>query len=357
MTKARKYIYDDNFCAQYHAISRVVQGAFLLGDDKTTGTNYDHRLVWLQDRLKELSVIYTVVVGGYSFMDNHFHLSLQTRPDLTEALSNREVAKRYFQLCPPKQSKKNKLTPAEWQFLEDELIANKKLIDEYRRRIGNLSEFMKSLKEPIARRANKESGKKGHFWDGRFKAILLLGHESVLTCQTYIDLNPIRADIADTPEKSKFTGAYIRIQADEAEKKLEEINKLELNGHTVHQDKSIEIEESKKLVNSANWLAPFYQGENHLRPFFKISFSDYLELLDETAREIHPHKKGYMDPTLPDIFDRLKIDRKKWVESIKNYDKWFYRIIGKMSTLWQTLKDTSNRWFKGQVHNRNLFGD
>ena len=55
MTKARKYIYDENRCAHYHCISRVVQGSFLFGEDKTTGINYDYRLDWIYERLKELS--------------------------------------------------------------------------------------------------------------------------------------------------------------------------------------------------------------------------------------------------------------------------------------------------------------
>ena len=144
MTKARKYIYDENLCAHFHVISRIVQGGFLFGVDKSTKINYDYRLEWVQDRLKELAEIFTLVVGGQSFMHSHFHLSLQTRPDLTEALTDREVAKRHFKLCPPEQSKKKILTPAEWTFFEDELIANEKLIKEYRKRIGSLSWFMKT---------------------------------------------------------------------------------------------------------------------------------------------------------------------------------------------------------------------
>ena len=64
-----------------------------------------------------------------------------------------------------------------------------------------------------------------------------------------------------------------------------------------------------------------------------------------------------MDPSLDSIFDRLKINREKWLDAIKNYDKWFYRIIGKMSAAWETLKDTTAHWFKGSKANRHLFGD
>ena len=64
-----------------------------------------------------------------------------------------------------------------------------------------------------------------------------------------------------------------------------------------------------------------------------------------------------MDPTLDSIFDRLKIDREKWLDAIKNYDKWFYRVIGKMSTFWASLKENPAHWFKGSKINRHLFGD
>lgn len=357
MTKARKYIYDENLCAHYHSISRIVQGAFLMGFDEKTGINYDYRLQWIEDRLKELSEIFTIIIGGKSFMSNHFHINLQTRPDLTASLTDREVVQRYFKLHQPKQCKKKILTTEEWKFLEDEAIANETLLKRYRKKIGSLSEFMKALKEPIARRANKESNKKGHFWDSRFKSILLIGSEAVALCQVYIDSNPIRAGIAETPETSKFTSAHTRLQASEAFKKITELKELEAKGNEIHEDKKKEIENVSKLTGSADWLAPFYQGENHLRPFFKITEKEYFLLLDNTVRELSPHKKGYMDPSLDPIFDRLKIDREKWLEAIINYDKWFYRIIGKIKTAWAEIKDTTAHWFKGSVKNRHLFGD
>jgi hypothetical protein len=72
---------------------------------------------------------------------------------------------------------------------------------------------MRCLNETIARRANREDQCKGRFWEGRFRCIELLDQASVLACLAYIDLNPVHAGMAQTPEESDFTSGQDRIQS------------------------------------------------------------------------------------------------------------------------------------------------
>ena len=98
------------------------------------------------------------------------------------------------------------------------ITGNAARLEEVRGRLSSLSWFMRCLAEPIARRANREDECTGRFWEGRYKCQPILDESALAACMAYVDLNPIRAGISETPETSRFTSVFERIRALEADR-------------------------------------------------------------------------------------------------------------------------------------------
>lgn len=196
----------------YHCITRCVRRAFLCGVDPVSGRDYQHRKGWIRQRLEQLAATFAIEICGYAVMSNHLHLVLRTRPDLVPSWSPQDIALRWLALFPPRDPETgNPVEPAPCDI--DRIVSNPEQLAEIRDRLASLSWFMRSLSEPIARRADRDDRCTGRFWEGRFKAQALLDEAATLACSVYVDLNPIRAGIAQTPEESECTSAFDRIRS------------------------------------------------------------------------------------------------------------------------------------------------
>lgn len=141
----------------------------------------------------------------YCVMTNHFHVLLRI-PELGE-LSDAELMRRYKVLYP----KPTTYQSASTKIMESLLEAGGEEADEIRRklraRMGDVSEYMKSVKQRFSVWYNRNHRRYGTLWADRFKSVLVEGKGNPLqTMAAYIDLNPVRAGIVEDPKDYRFCG-------------------------------------------------------------------------------------------------------------------------------------------------------
>lgn len=207
---AREKIVKSNEVSTYHLVNRCVRRAFLLGDDKVSGRNFDHRKQWLIKRMTHvIKNVFCIDMIAYTIMSNHVHFVITIRPDLASKLSDEEIVQRWWKLYPRKIRGEYPSEPP--PLLKALFLSDRTWLETRRKRLSSVSDFMASIAEYIARKANKEDDVTGRFWEGRFKSQLLLDEHAVLAAATYVDLNPIRAKIANSLEECDFTSIQQRI--------------------------------------------------------------------------------------------------------------------------------------------------
>ncbi|EKT4489719.1 transposase [Shewanella algae] len=285
----------------YHCCSRVVRRAFLCGDDAYSGKNYDHRRGWVESLLFELEAVFAIDVAAFAIMSNHLHLVLHIDIETANRWTDREVLEQWHKLF-----KGDELTR---KFTQGELIEAHEVprlrhtIAIFRSRLCDISWFMRCLNEPIARQANQEDNCTGRFWEGRFKSQALLDEAAVLTCMAYVDLNPIRAKMADTPEQSAHTSIRLRIQA------------------------ALKCEQPTKLL-------PFIGNEcDNQRSGIAFGLKDYLELVDDTGRCIRDDKRGSISEKSTKLLTRLNILHENWLKLTTEFGRLFRGPVGTLQEL------------------------
>ncbi len=284
----------------YHCTSRCVRRAFLCGNDPFSGESYEHRRDWIETRLLFLASVFAIDVCAYAVMSNHLHVVLHINPEKIAKWSNLEIVQRWHKLH------KGTLFTQQYERGEEQPEYVLKHVEEsvatFRTRLMDISWFMKELNEPIARQANFEDNCTGRFWEGRFKSQALLDEAALISCMAYVDLNPVRSKVCETPEKSDYTSLKKRV------------NSIKKYSQKNYQPKE---------------LFPFVGNPRKNMPDgLPFSLTDYLELVDITGRIIREDKRGSIDASLLPILQRLTISSENWFCIVTEFGKRTGNIVG-----------------------------
>ena len=231
-------------------------------------------------------------------MSNHLHIVVHMSPSTANAWSSEEVAMRWTQLYPARTVElcAEKIAA---------ILENPEIVAEYRTRLANLSWLMKSLSEPIARKANAEDKVTGRFWEGRVGCQALLSEKSILAAMAYADLNPVRAKIASNIATSRYTSVKLRSQ---------------------------QLIKNPERANQPLMLLVGVRSFN----LSGISEADYIELVDFTGRKLHPGKRGKIEASKPKALTKLGLDKNHWTTRVKGIGSGYWRVIGGWLGNWRS---------------------
>ncbi len=360
---SRAEVFDPDEVAIAHVFSRTVRRCFLFGEDPLTGKNFDHRKVWIEDHLRSFAASFGIDLLGFAILSNHFHLILRSRPAVVASWDDTELARRWLRLCP---HRKNPDSSAK-EPTEPELNAIRCCPvrrAEIRQRLSNISWWMRLLCQRVAMRANREDEENGRFFQDRFKAVRLLDEASLLACAAYVDLNPIRAALAETLETSDHTSLQRRIESlrdkrpDPAENNQQPNRPptpregvVALRGKADRFLAPLSIDEQSDTTGPCASVTP---GRCSDKGFLALSLVDYLQLLDWTARQVAPGKRGVTPRAAPPVLRRLGLEATAWTELVRDFGKLFAAVAGRPSKIDAIRSHLTHRRFRVRRRVREL---
>ncbi|NDV90378.1 transposase [Alteromonas sp. 345S023] len=294
MPQPRKTLICLDATSYYHCVSRCVRRAFLCGRDHYSGKSYEHRRHWVENRLLKLASVFAIDVCAYAVMSNHTHLVLYVDKRKALSLSTDDVLRRWHMLHKGTELTRQYMNSKSRSKLSQiQLQSVLSSVSVYRKRLYDISWFMRLLNEYIARLANKEDECTGRFWEGRFKSQALLDEASLLACMAYVDLNPIRAGKAKTPEKSAYTSIKRRVKA-------------------------------AKANAQPRSLLPFIGSTNSkAEKGLPFALEHYMQLVDYTGRRLTQKAEGVIPANCEPILSRVGINEGYWFKMTSGIETQF----------------------------------
>ena len=196
MRQARLKAPDDHEVAYYHTISRVVNRAFVLGEEE-------------REQFVEMMRCYEHFCGvrvlTYCVLSNHFHLLLAVprRPEVLPG--DAELLARAKAVFSPQELGTLRWKLEHWRGSGAAAEADA-LRAKVCGRMWDLGFYMKGLKQRFGGWFNRRSGRRGTLWEERFKSVLVESGEALAIIAAYIDLNPVRAGLVADPKDWRWSG-------------------------------------------------------------------------------------------------------------------------------------------------------
>ena len=152
----------------YFAMNTTVRELPLFQDEKTRS--------WIYDEILAFASIYCIELHALSILENRY-LMVLTAP--CDSLSKNEVKRRF------EQAQQRYRHPKRW---------GDWFMDEWGKRLNDLSGFMRDVSLSVGRYINKRDQVKGRIWGDRFKSTLLDQGVALLMCMTHVAMSPMHDD-------------------------------------------------------------------------------------------------------------------------------------------------------------------
>lgn len=305
-------------CNCYHVIARCTRQLHLLGGSEAERTE---RKGLILRHLKRVATSSAVGVAGFAIMDNHLHLLLKVDTELARGWSEREVARRWLGLHPPRDGYRRRVD------IEDEhvdvVLANPTPghVDALRAKLISISQFMKELKQEVTQEINRIEETVGSLWAGRFKSKRVVDEAQLLTTLAYIDLNPFSAGVCKTPEAGEHTSLAVRLRGDlhTPDSAQSTACQASTTAPPTPDMPDTHVEQSGWWMTVGGGVPGSARTERSLMPGTTLTFGRYLRLLDRVARLLRSGKRRLVEDVQP-IGQRLNLTP---VSVANTLEAWF----------------------------------
>ncbi len=303
----------------FHCTNRSVRRTVLCNKNDVNNNHYFHYKDWIEKKILELSNSFSVSLYAYAVMDSHYHIVLQLNSQSAIDWTEEQVAENWLRAFPGQLDDPNY---AKQRILKKlAILTNKDKLQLYRQRLGSVSWFLKCINESVENR-NREENQVNWDLPGQESSYSpLLDTVSIISCMTYVDLNPVREKITEKIHTSSHTSIKKRISS------IKQKYPIAVQAYL---DGSVQALTNKKYATPLS-----------------ISLQNYIELVDWTGSLIN---KVNTIPTQDNINEFLcthNLLEKKWFNRTMGFSNHYCELVGIIEQLISKLRQLKIKCQKG----------